>query len=55
MIKLKRMRLARYVARMGEIKMHIIFWLENLNGRDNSLDLGQIKDNIGMDLRERGW
>jgi hypothetical protein len=38
MIKSRRMRLTVHVARIGE--MRIIFWLENLKGRDQLEDLG---------------
>jgi len=44
--------LAGHVARMGEMKMHIKFWSENLKGRDHSEDLGI--DIIGIDVREKG-
>jgi hypothetical protein len=34
--------------------MHIKFWMEKLNRRDHFEDLGIWKDNIRMDLREKG-
>jgi len=34
------MRLARHVARIGEMKMHKLFWLENLKGRHHCEELG---------------
>jgi hypothetical protein len=33
------MRWAGYVARMETPKVHTLFWLENLKGRDHSKDL----------------
>jgi hypothetical protein len=38
-IKSRRMKWARHVACMGEMR-NTIFWLENLMGRDHSEDLG---------------
>jgi hypothetical protein len=37
-VKSRRMRWVDHVARMG--KMHAIFWLEDLKGRDHLEDLG---------------
>jgi hypothetical protein len=39
-IKSRRMRWDMHVARMGEMKMHTIFWLENLKGKDHAENLG---------------
>jgi hypothetical protein len=35
--------------------MHTQLWLQNLKKRDHSAYLGRQKDNIRMNLRERGW
>jgi hypothetical protein len=52
MIKLRRMRWAGHVARMGRRGMHIGYWWE-------SQPLGELRhrwvDNIKMDLGEIGW
>jgi hypothetical protein len=40
LIKLRWMRWTGQVARMGEKKMHTIFWLENLKGRDHLEEVG---------------
>jgi hypothetical protein len=39
-VKSRRLRCAGYVARMGEMRLHIIFWLEYLRGRDYLEDMG---------------
>jgi hypothetical protein len=39
-IKSRRRRWERHVARIGEIRNAYIFWLENLKGIDHSKDLG---------------
>jgi hypothetical protein len=53
MIKSRRMRWARHVARMGR-RMHIGFWWESRKER-----LGRprrrLEDNIRMDLGAMGW
>jgi hypothetical protein len=36
------MRWERHIAEKGSREMHTKFWSENLNGRDNSEDLGRI-------------
>jgi hypothetical protein len=36
-------------------EMHIIFWLENLEGRDHLKSRRRWEDNIRMDLREIEW
>jgi len=44
-----RIRWTGHVARMGEMKIYIIFWLENLKVRRNSKILSvQLEDNIRM-------
>jgi hypothetical protein len=48
------MKWAGHVVRMGDTT-HKIIWLQNLNGRDNSEDLGEWKYNIRMDLTEIEW
>jgi hypothetical protein len=36
--------------------MHIIFWLENLNGKDHTRrPRRRWEDNIRLDLRKIGW
>jgi hypothetical protein len=44
-IKSRRMRWAEHVARMREMRMNTIFWLENLKGREHLEDL-DIDDRI---------
>jgi len=47
--------LARKVARMGEMRNHTIFWLENLKERG---PLGRPRrrwEDIRMNLRKIGW
>jgi len=45
-----------HVARMGEMRIPIVFWLENLKGRDHSgRPNHRWEDNTEMDLREIGW
>jgi hypothetical protein len=36
----RKMRLVGHVARMGEMRVHEIFWSKKVNGSDNSEDLG---------------
>jgi hypothetical protein len=36
----RRMGLLWHITRIGERELNVIFWLENLNGRDHSEDLG---------------
>jgi hypothetical protein len=45
MVIKSKMRWAGHVARMGEIKMNTILWLENIKGTDHSEDLS-IEGNI---------
>jgi hypothetical protein len=44
----------RYVARIGEVKKHMIFWFKNLKERDNLLRRPRRRReyNIKMDLKE---
>jgi len=52
MIKSRRMKWARHVAYMVEMR-NTIFWFKNLKGRDHLEDLRlRWKDNIRLDLRE---
>jgi hypothetical protein len=39
-IKSRRTRWVEHVAHIGEIRIYVIFWWENLKGRDHSEDLG---------------
>jgi hypothetical protein len=54
MIKLRRMRWARHVARMGRRGMLIEFWWEKQKERDHYEVLDNGKDIIKMDIREIG-
>jgi len=42
MIKSRRMRWAVYVARMGEMRLHKILWLESLKWRDYLVELSVV-------------
>jgi hypothetical protein len=39
-MKARKMRQEEHVTHMGEMKVHITFWSENLKGRDHLEDLG---------------
>jgi hypothetical protein len=45
MIKSRRIRWARHVARMGRSAMNILYWWESQKERNH----------VKLDLRERGW
>jgi hypothetical protein len=52
-IKARRMRCARLIARMDEMRFMQKFWLENLKGRDHSKDLRVVgKVMLGCILRK---
>jgi hypothetical protein len=51
---IKSRRWEEQVARMGDLRIRAIFWVEDLQENGNSEDLG-IDDNIRIDLREIGW
>jgi hypothetical protein len=45
-----------YVAVLRRLKMHTIFWLENLKGRDHSEDLdADMRIILEYHVKERGW
>jgi hypothetical protein len=54
-IKSRRMRLAVYIARMGETRMHIGYWWESQTERPLGRPRCRWVDNIQMDLREIVW
>jgi hypothetical protein len=54
MIKLRTMRWAGYVGRIGGRRMHIGYWWESQKERDHWKDQDVCVDNIKMDLREIG-
>jgi hypothetical protein len=51
-MKSRRIRWSGQVARMGKMKMHTVFWSENLKGRDHSEDLGVDERLIIIDVRK---